>query len=463
MKLAKKLLALSLCAAMVFGVCACDKAENNPADPATQAPVASNAPAETRTIKVGTWFAHYYDSTMQDISVNPNVTDPERDQIMLDNTRAVEEKYNVKIEFVNLTWDGVQESINNSILAGHPDCDIYEADLGFGIPAALAGYATDLATVLPADADLLNDQNIFYQVNCGIKDKVYLFAMQADETKISNTIMLAINKTMMDEAGLEDPNALYERGEWTWDKFREYAQVLTVDKDGDTIPDVYGYGGRHDWTVSNLMMSNGATIASSATETLSSKEVGEALDFIYKLYNEDHVARPWNPDDFNDNQNAYYDAKVAMWPTANWVSASNGNNDSLLDFEQIWCPWPIGPSGNKETNNRTLSSKGNAYFIPTGVKDPAFVYEVFNAWQNWYHDDYAFRDGDMSWWEDSAQNEANYAVEYYIGEKNEFDLFQSLGVAWDWTALMDGRMTAAQFQETWKQSVQSALDVFYGN
>ena len=31
----------------------------------------------------------------------------------------------------------------------------------------------------------------------------------------------AWNKQMLEDAGLENPNDLYARGEWTWDKWRE--------------------------------------------------------------------------------------------------------------------------------------------------------------------------------------------------------------------------------------------------
>lgn len=42
--------------------------------------------------------------------------------------------------------------------------------------------------------------------------------------------------------------------------------------------------------VHNLIMSNGTVIAGSDKEKLSSPEVTECLDFIYNMYNVDHVA-----------------------------------------------------------------------------------------------------------------------------------------------------------------------------
>ena len=474
MKNYKRLLALGLSTAMVAGLTACGSADTaststttDSAEETTEAgsDTASSGEStlyndgETRTIKIGTWYDHYYDSTNTDIHDDPSVSDEELAQKHFDIVKEVEDKYNVKIEFVNLTWDGTQESINTSILAGTPDCDIYEVDLSFGIPAALNGFATNLEDILPADSDIFNDQMVFSQVDIGKDDGVYLFQSNSAEMVLAGTYMLAYNKQMLDEAGLEDPNALYERGEWTWDKWREYMLALTQDTDGDGVIDVYGFGSRYDYLVYNLTMSNGTGIAMSDTENLSSPEVAEVLDFIYNMYNVDKVANPWNADDWDYNQNCYMDGRVAFWCDAAWISSAN--DDASLGFDVVWCPWPIGPSGDEATNKFKNVSSGNAWMIPAGVDNPELVYNVFYDWQNWYHGDTDLRDGDLTWWEDCAITEENYEVMEYLGQRGAFDLWNALGVEWNWPALLDGEMTAAQFAETYKQSVQDALDGFY--
>jgi len=477
MKLYKKILALGLSVAMIAGLTACGggsaetsndttaQTNNDAAQTETDntdagaSDSSAAASGEKRVIKIGTWYDHYYDSTHADIHDDPSVADEELAQAHFDIVKEVEDKYNVEIQFVNLTYTGIQESINTSILAGQPDCDIYEVDLSFGIGAALNGYATNLEDILPEDSDIRNDQMVFSQVDIGLDDGIYLFQSNSAEMVLANTYMLAYNKQMLDEAGLEDPNALYEKGEWTWDKWREYMLALTQDTDGDGVIDVYGYGSRWDFLVYNLLMSNGTSIASSDTENLSSPEVTEVLDFIYNMYNVDHVANPWNSDDFDYNQNCYMDGRVAFWIDAAWISSAN--EDANLEFDVVWCPWPIGPSGDEATNKFKNVSSGNAWMIPAGVEDPELVYNVFYDWQNWYHGDTDLRDGDLTWWEDCAITEENYAVMEYMGQRGAFDLWNSLGLEWDWAQLLNGEMTAAQFQETYKQNVQDALDVFY--
>ena len=473
----RKIIALMMSTTMVLSLAACGSDETSNTNAGESVEKSSEASevaetgkdssksstlyndGETRTIKIGTWYDHYYDSTNTDIHDDPSVSDEELAQKHFDVVKEVEDKYNVKIEFVNLTYDGTQESINTSILAGTPDCDIYEVDLSFGIGAALNGFATNLEDILPADSDIFNDQMVFSQVDIGLDSGCYLFQSNSAEMVLANTYMLAFNQQMLDDAGLENPNDLYARGEWTWDKWREYMIALTQDTDGDGVTDVYGFGSRWDFLVYNLLMSNGTGIATSATENLSSKEVTEVLDFIYNMYNVDHIANPWNSEDFNYNQNCYMDGKVAFFIDAAWISSANA--DSELGFDVTWCPWPIGPSGNVDTNKFKNVSSGNAWMIPVGVEDPELVYNVFYDWQNWYHGDEELRDGDLTWWEDCAVTEENYEVMEYMGQRGAFDLWNSLGLDWDWAQLLNGEMTAAQFQETYKQNVQDALDSFY--
>lgn len=478
----KKLLSLGLCAAMVAGMTACGNEGSNPA-PSSDTPdtvqssdnsgsTGGDEPStsggsdtlynegETRTIRIGTWYDHYYDSTDSDIYDDPSVSDEALAQAHFDVVKEVEDKYNVRIEFVNLTWDGIQESINTSILAGTPDCDIYEGDMSFLIPAALNGFCTNLADVIPADNDIFNDQMIFAQQKVGSGDGVYLFKSNSGESKYYDTYPLAFNAQMLDDAGLENPNDLYARGEWTWEKWREYLLALTQDTDGDGVIDVYGYGSRHDFLISNLLFSNNAYIARNETQNITSPEVTEVLEFVYNMYNVDHVARPWNADDFDSNMNAYTNGSVACWITAAWISDSN--KDVNLDFDIIWAPWPIGPHGNAETNYKRNGASGNAWMLPAGVKDPELVFAVFQDWQNWYHGDTELRDGNLTWWEDCAMTEENLEVMGYLGTNDGVELYNALGNDLiTWSDLLDGVNTPAQFQEIYKQPIQDALDGFF--
>lgn len=411
-------------------------------------------PTETRIIKVGTWYDQYYTSDHTSIDDNPNVTNVDTAQMQLDNIRAIEKKYNCEFRFVNLTWEGVIESINTSIAAGKPECDMYLVDLQFGVPAVLNGYAQALQDFLPVDSDVFKDQTVMKKLNIMGDDKDYLFCATFPNL---NSYLLGYNVDMIAEAGLESPQDLYDRGEWTWDKFREYLLALTQDTNGDGATDVYGYCGPWTNCLAQLLMSNGASIAASTTQTLDSPATIETLEFMYNIYNVDKSARPWNQDNWDDNVNAFASGLSAFWIDAPWINQSFMPEDASWELGMV--PWPIGPSGNKETNS-TVSTSGAYYIIPVGVKDPAYVYNVFYDWANWYNFDTELRD-DTEWAEDYSYTERNFQYLEQMGKKEQFDLWQSSGVSFDVVGMITGQKTASQVAEESKQLFQDYLDQYF--
>lgn len=435
---------------------------------------AASADAEPRTITIGVWWDFYYDSTHETPEDDPAYGGGISDQMRFENVKNVEEKYNVRFEYVNLTYSGVVESINTSILAGTPDCDVYLCELQFGIPAAISGLAMDLSTVLPEDADILNDQNILSYLDLG-DGKVCLMKQVLAQNAVEATYPLAFNVEMLEDNNLEDPRELYARGEWTWDKFVEYCQVLTQDTDGDGVIDQYGFDGFAQDVLGQLMLSNGASIASGTTETLTSSATGEALQFLSDLYNTYNVAAPY---EFGDNGDVlrfrYREGNAGFWPGAAWIASTNADYDwdgsvgSTLEFETAYVQWPVGPSGNAETNKGKFTA-GSFWFIPNGVEDPELVYNVFEEISNWYQDDVEIRDDEetMWWWYavtagDEDLQRANFDVMFDVGSREQFDLWNSLNVTMDLESLINGSMTAAQMQETYRQEYQAGLDAYFG-
>ena len=272
----KKLLALGLAAAMMLSVAACGGKDNNDGNNGgndgnnggNAGNVGDNADLAGTgdgNINIGTWWLQYYDSkqavedspdwqTAQPVEGDSEEKAAER-AINLDvaerkfaNVKKIEEKYGVTFSWDNLTYEGVKTSINTSILAGNPDCEIYLVEAQMGVPAQTNGLAVDLKTILPADDDLFTDQ-----INMGYLDlgdgKACILYQKTAQTNVEGTYPLGFNMQLLEEYNLEDPRELYKRGEWTWDKFIEYCQTLTQDTDGDGQIDQYGYCGYENETL----------------------------------------------------------------------------------------------------------------------------------------------------------------------------------------------------------------------
>lgn len=440
---------------------------------------------EPRHIVIGTTWDIFYDSTHEDVYANPGYTGDLAQEMMFEKVRQVEEKWNVTFEFLNMTYSGSKESINTSIVAGSPDVDVYMVGMAVAAPAIANGYAVDLREILPADHPVLNgtDEVLSY-VDVGNGD-VSLLIANKKENMVADTKPLGFNLQMIEEANLEDPRDLVERGEWTWDKFIEYCQVLTQDIDGDGVIDVYGFGGWPEDYLSNLLMSNGTSIASSPVENLSSPEVAEVLQFLQDLNVTYGVMYPipaesgWDICRF-----LYREGKVAFSPLAAWIMSSNNDyaykhpEIAPLEFDMVFVPWPVGPSGDAETNAaKTTSATG--YMIPMGVEDPLFVFNVLYDILNWYNYDPANPDSDdealeirdndeaLGWWygvvaKDVELQDYNFNIMYEMGLRQQFEMWNNLGVSMELTALVNGDYTVAQYQEMFKQPVQDAITLIMG-
>lgn len=479
----KRIIALGLASLMVFSLAACTNKDgkdtptnNNVTEEVTKDPTAEPTnTGEKRILNIGTWWIQYYDSSHNSVEDDPSYSGLEIAHLKFDNVKKIEDKYNVEFYWKNLTYEGVKESINNSILAGTPDCDIYLVELSFGIPAALNGLATDMKEILPADDDLFTTQKNIKYLDLGDGKATLLKRVEAAST-VEATYPLGFNIQMLEDNNLEDPRELYARGEWTWDKFIEYCKVLTQDTDGDGQIDQYGYCGFQNETFEQLLMSNGAHVAATTTEELSSAATGEVLQMMYDMYNVYNICYPYDftsGDDSTTMRGQYREGNIGFFPIAAWIAADKadydytGANGSTLAFDTAYVQWPVGPSGDQATNAGKVSA-GEYYIIPKGVKDPELVYRVLYDMWNWYDGDTSIRDDEeaLYWWyavtakTEELQNQ-NFAVMEDVGKRETFELWNQLGIQYDLMSLMKGETTPAQFQETYKQQVQDALNAYF--
>ena len=477
----KKVLSLSLVSAMTLSIAGCSgnggsdakttTAGNNSNDPTSsnEGPTAApnvEVPDKTRVINIGTWYEHYYTSEHHEIDDQPKVTDRENAQMNLDNMRNIEQTYNVELYFKNLTWDGVISSINTSIMAGTPDMDVYETDLQFGVPAVMNGYAQAISSYADPDDDIYKDQIIVEPLQIDGLDDDYLFTGSSDLPV--GLYALGFNMDMIKDANLENPQDLYDRGEWTWDKFLEYLQALTKDTDNDGKTDVYGYGGWWTTFLTYMLLSNGTDIASSPTSHLDSAATIETIQFIDDMYNKYQVARPWNEEDWNINNDAYASGEMAFWITACWIADGMGDADpSKVSFECGVVPFPKGPNVTKNgATYKSYNTSSNYYFIPKGIDDSKLVYKVVEQWINWFDGDVSLRD-DSQWWEGSvyspnAENpERNYTYLVAAKKNATLDNWGNLDTGFSIVPIITGQTTTAQYIEENKQILQDALDTIF--
>ncbi len=484
MKILKKLAALSFAGVMSAAIIACTN------DTPTSIGDGGIEFSQHRIITIGSWWREYYDSGDEGLNAWADWTNaqiyPEDEEALVEEkstiqnichlkwnkVETIEEKYDCEFYWQNLTYIGTSESLETSVLEGEPDCDIYMIDTTMAVPAQTNGLLVDCKPYLTEEM-----LTVFSYLDLGDGQACIL----KENGGMGNTYPLGFNVQMLEKNGLEDPRDLYERGEWTWDKFLEYCEVLTQDMDGDGIYDQYGYCGFVNDTFSQLLMSNGASVAGGRTETLSSPETGEVLQMLQDMYDTYNICYPYdsfggggNPSDSMRFQ--YNDGNIGFFPIAVWIQDQSGNypmdNDGVgnLDWDIAYVQWPIGPSGSKESNACSNSVEGAFFVIPKGVEDPEIVLNFLYDLYNWYDGDTSLRDNPATanWWYNSTADTdelraANFEVQNYCLNHPGLEMWDTLGTNMDLETLVLGQMTVQEFQDEYSGEIQEALDSTFGN
>ncbi|MDR0249420.1 MAG: extracellular solute-binding protein [Oscillospiraceae bacterium] len=479
----RQIITLLLAAAMLCALVAACGGSSSPsgsgASPSDQ-PGVRDRYETTREILVGIWWMNdiRFTSDRKDYSLE-NATNQYNAQLQWDAITAVENLYNIKFNMVDMTFDGARESIFTSIAAGTPDVDIYCLDPQFLLTPIRNNYCLALEDFLPADHDIFNDMLVMNSMKLMGQDKTYVFAPTPLMDQNNNGGgMMGFNWTLLQERGVtENPQDLYDRGEWTWNNWIEMMRTIT-----SPAENVWGWSGGHEQSFIRFLFSNNAYVASGPTQTLNSPATLEVLQLIYDLYNTWNLAKPWdNEVDYWDMQ-AWNKRDLGFFYFVPWLAQDTrpwGTSMSEQCPDEIrTVPFPIGPVAQSEGLKAYANvADSNMYMIPTGTKDPEVVLDVFYRYLHWWGDDTTLRD-DVDWikdlmyeFVDDRPGEDPLRGFDYLTEMLTmpgFEMWKMLQIrdeerdaGFGIGAILDGSNTPAQFAEQWQGIVQTYLDAVF--
>lgn len=312
-----------------------------------------------RTIKLSAWW----DLTPTDADATG--------QALIEQQKKVEEKYNVKIEYVNVPYEEYMDKFTTSVLAGEPFSDIAFLEYKGAVPAIQKGQLLKLSEFTKPTSSINTDQQL---ANPGppLLGEQYAFY---GGVKANGGHGIHYNRELFEELGLPDLQELYDNGEWTWSKFMEIAKQATKDTNNDGKTDTYGFSGWAAVVGRNFIAANGGNTVldpkdgeTSAKEGLTDPKSIEAIGFLSSLYS-NNVVKVKTGDKANwEEGDTFKDGNVAMFHAAQWMIGD-------LNFEVGVVPYPVGPQGSPEITYADTAI--NAYFIPKGIKDPEAVYQIF--------------------------------------------------------------------------------------
>lgn len=335
----------------------------------------------------------------------------EPDERLLAHIKSVEEMFNCKIEFVARGNEGVAwQAIREAALIGETEVHFAHFAAGMVVPAT-AGALHPLNDIL--DDEFYASYPPTFRYPKGIGDSVgtTIYGFEAlGHSREARVIMW--NKSLFEREGIESLYDIYERGEWTWDKFYEIARKLTKDTDGDGAYDQFALGNSSirnetfDWLVSNGARFTKVRDDGTVEFDLLAPEIVQTFEFMQKLWQEglytDGISR----------------SQAAMWFDIGTHISNPGRQEEFYSIQNDeWgiVPPPQGPNGKGEVALHTRW----VGVIPLNVPNPRAVIEVVSALFQFREPYIDVEQWEQEWWDRHLW--AFYDYESYVYLKNAIE------------------------------------------
>lgn len=297
----KSVIAGAMAAVMTLAMCACDEESGTGGSNAGGAPNAGNNNAPASSVQTTTYDT---DPAVQEAAKNvaakldnPDLEVTKRIKWMawwdIDETTAnaelFKEVYGIPatgddptregriFEYISVPYLERYEKLATAISAGDsPDLFPFEIrDFPYG--AAFAGRyqpIDDLLDLSSAKWDTARDIMDLFVLNGKHYCAVY---------EISFSSLLYYRKSIVEGAGLEDPRALFEKGEWTWDAFLEMARKFQQSGDNKFVTEGFN-------TEAELLATTGTPLIAlengKLVNNLNNANVQRAMDLLQTLQSE---------------------------------------------------------------------------------------------------------------------------------------------------------------------------------
>lgn len=153
---------------------------------------------------------------------------------LYNRNRIVEEKF--KMKFETEYYDNAESSLRSSILANDDIADIAFVSLSSGASLQKEDLLCDLtqSSAFNFDAEYW-DQNAVRELS--ICKKLYLMCGDLTPMTGQGTWAIFFSKDLVDKNNLEDPYALVDSDNWTYEKLYQMSSAVSNDLNGDSVMD----------------------------------------------------------------------------------------------------------------------------------------------------------------------------------------------------------------------------------
>lgn len=251
-----------------------DESKPTEAPAPTEAPVVDDGPKEIVTIRYGTHYLQGLDPHYTDEVTGEYVMAADQREARYAAEAAILEELGVVFEYVAYPVN-TTEDLLQSVMAGDPICDL----------AVMWGGSE--ATVLSQNVlQKLDDYAYIFledeEYSWMLYDKLYgSYYMLSDVVRFNQRWPLVYNVDLLEKAGVENPSVLFEKGEWTWSKFKEVLTQLQTFYANDATINAYDTDTRY--AALSAAYSAGGAIYGADGLTVNGQGMKNAVAYIDEL------------------------------------------------------------------------------------------------------------------------------------------------------------------------------------
>jgi len=292
----------------------------------------------------------------------------ELDRLIYEQVQLVSRQYNIRITNIPISHGDIMPTLTTSVMAGNPFAELVMLDGEMIFPAITGNLIYALEEFVPRGSDIFGEERFlspsarFVDFHWAIKP----FAISFDG------MFLGVNMDIIRASGADNPLALYESGEWTFDNFYEILQLVNRRDDRN-----YGLSGAPGDIITHLIAANNGVLTEDFAYAMDNPATMRALGFAHRLFNTSglwlnaHGATDWNSNFF-----AFSEGRSAFFPITEWAIA-----ETNINFSFAIIPFPGGPDNSYGYSFMQGFETGLG--VPRGTRNPAEVYTVFEAIQRW--------------------------------------------------------------------------------
>ena len=405
------------------------------------------------------------------------------DNVRVEMLKKIEDELNCTITYKYSPYSKYFATYQTSIMSGKKVADVLTPTM-YEVGAFInAGLAVDVNKIPNLNlnneywnhalVDLTAVNGKSYMLNCDIYPHWL------------GTLNINFNKNIIKELGLESPYELVKKGEWTIDKYIEYAKAAKKDLDGVAgfgNKDRYGIAGT-GWGTSYLFHGSGIPVLKYDNDlqkvvfnfkpSKTSPVNEQAVSVINKLKevgtNGENLTPTLDTDDYTTQMNYFANGQALFFTTM--------TRTLFLEMDEVsrgmkddWGILPLPNLGGKDYNC-LVDNNMATMIVPISNKDLDKTGTILDAIA--YHSYYDYEPLFAQWLADTYfRDDESYDMLELIYQNMYYDIFMAVGTSdkrlWDIESeIIVGSATnkgydPAQSIAKIEDSVRTAVDEFYG-